>query len=454
MKLRRINFDHGAGCGCGDCTGGNAKSYFEGLEQKPNIEQLVPVPGPSGENSILVAGKTDPSGALNADGADEALDSAAKANLLAADFDITEKPTTQNVVDASDTNSNRVWTGLSRSLLNFLGLKVVPKLLPDFGTSGNIVKDNGTAWVSDAPDWEKYNSTTTTPYAYTSTSYGAIGSSIEFTVGTGYAYKFKNIVAIVDPSNPANYIEGIVTSYALGKVTIQIKNLSGGGNTSGWGVMLTAPEYLPYVNDPANYGKFFYNNNGIIEMRISTLSVGFVFPWHNPSNPDGFIPCDGAPFAKTEYPALYEHLRPGGAVNKYAFALDGTTALGIGNCRTPGYNTGTIPYGVADPANLGERVGRNILTGGIPAINMPVTSPYGIEVTTNLDDYYVLTDPNINQNHGVTGSPNCPQNDAFVQGTLTITPKPNNIVGGQVANGGQDLDMRQSGEGCFYIIKT
>ena len=452
MKLRRINFDHGAGCGCGDCTGGNAKSYFEGLEQKPNIEQLVPVPGPSGENSILVAGKTDPSGALNADGADEALDSAAKANLLAADFDITEKPTTQNVVDASDTNSNRVWTGLSRSLLNFLGLKVVPKLLPDFGTSGNIVKDNGTAWVSGAPDWEKYNSTTTTPYAYTSTSYGAIGSSIEFTVGTGYAYKFKNIVAIVDPSNPANYIEGIVTNYALGKVTVQIKNLSGGGNTSGWGVMLTAPEYLPYVNDPANYGKFYYNNNGIIEMRISTLSVGFVFPWHNPSNPDGFIPCDGASFAKTEYPALYEHLRPGGAVNKYAFAMDGTTPLGIGNCRTPGYNTGRIPYGVADPGDLGVNFGANeyVLVGD----NLPEVPPYNMPDHTHGPKTPGVGFLEFTASGGDVISP-APGFGVFsasetggVSGGATI-PITNNT-----GTGGTAIDMRQSSEGCFYIIKT
>lgn len=445
MNLRRINYH--CTCGyCSECSGGNAKSYFEGMAPLPNVVEKTPIPGPSGKNSILVAGKTDASGVLNADSTDEALDSAAKVNLLAADFDITVKPTTQNVVDASDINNNRVWTGLSRSILNFLGLKVVPKLLPNFGTSGNILKDNGTAWVSDAPDWEKYNSTTTTPYAYTSTSYGAIGSSIEFTVGTGYAYKFKNIVAIVDPSNPANYIEGIVTSYALGKVTIQIKNLSGGGNTSGWGVMLTAPEYLPYVNDPANYGKFFYNNNGIIEMRISTLSVGFVFPWHNPSNPDGFIPCDGAPFAKTEYPALYEHLRPSGAVNKYAFALDGTTALGIGNCRTPGYNTGTIPYGVASAGDLGLRVGANSYT--LLPENLPEVCPYPVSITGNVGGLYGLTDPGLNENHGSTGSPNVPRADAFTVMSVGVS------VGTNSSIGDTPIDMRPSSEGCFYIIKT
>lgn len=453
MKLRRINFDHGAGCGCGDCTGGNAKSYFEGMVPVPNIEQLVPIPGPSGENSILVAGKTDASGVLNADGTDEALDSAAKANLLAADFDITVKPTTQNVVDPSDPNNNRVWTGLSRSILNFLGLKVVPKLLPNFGTSGNILKDNGTAWVSAAPDWEKYNSTTTTPYAYTSTSYGAIGSSIEFTVGTGYAYKFKNIVAIVDPSNPANYIEGIVTNYALGKVTVQIKNLSGGGNTSGWGVMLTAPEYLPYLNDPANYGKFYYNNNGIIEMRTSIESIGDTKIWFSATAPDtSWWLCDGSPQLATDSPGLYDFLvtKNGGALSPFyvsstSFLLPNATGAALVGVKGSG----------ADSITLGQIVGNNILAGGIPNINLPVVAPYKTAAHSHgapFNGYLVGRSGGgtfISPGTGVDVSLES-STDATVDTNLTN----NNIAGGQAADGGQDLDFRQKSLGMYLFIKA
>ena len=449
MKLRRINFDHGAGCGCGDCTGGNAKSYFEGLEQKPNIEQLVPVPGPSGENSILVAGKTDPSGALNADGADEALDSAAKANLLAADFDITEKPTTQNVVDASDTNSNRVWTGLSRSLLNFLGLKVVPKLLPDFGTSGNIVKDNGTAWVSGAPDWEKYNSTTTSPVPYNSTETSRIGQTIEFTVGTGYSYRFKNIVAIVDPSDSLNYLEGIVTNYSLGKVTVRIMNMSGSGNTSGWNVMLTAPEYLPYVNDPANYGKFFYNNNGIIEMRTSIESIGDTKIWFSATAPDtSWWLCDGSTKLLSESPGLYDLLVTKNGGFSSPFYVSGTSF------KLPD-STGAALVGVkvggSDSISLGQLVGSNILTGGILPKHLPVASPWQIN------------DPG--HSHPIVpagafeagaGGTSVPFNGAGNTNTATtgITLKQNNVAGGMPDNGAQDLDIRQKSLGFYLYIKA
>ena len=449
MKLRRINFDHGAGCGCGDCTGGNAKSYFEGLEQKPNIEQLVPVPGPSGENSILVAGKTDPSGALNADGADEALDSAAKANLLAADFDITEKPTTQNVVDASDTNSNRVWTGLSRSLLNFLGLKVVPKLLPDFGTSGNIVKDNGSAWVSGAPDWEKYNSTTTSPVPYNSTETSRIGQTIEFTVGTGYSYRFKNIVAIVDPSDSLNYLEGIVTNYSLGKVTVRIMNMSGSGNTSGWNVMLTAPEYLPYVNDPANYGKFFYNNNGIIEMRTSIESIGDTKIWFSATAPDtSWWLCDGSTKLLSESPGLYDLLVTKNGGFSSPFYVSGTSF------KLPD-STGAALVGVkvggSDSISLGQLVGSNILTGGILPKHLPVASPWQIN------------DPG--HSHPIVpagafeagaGGTSVPFNGAGNTNTATtgITLKQNNVAGGMPDNGAQDLDIRQKSLGFYLYIKA
>jgi len=103
---------------------------------------------------------------------------------------------------------------------------------------------------------------------------------------------------------------------------------------------------------------------------------------------------------------------------------------------------------------LGSTIGVNKLIGGIPTKNLPVISPWGIDVSTNLDDYYILTDPGLNENHGATGSPNVPREGAFVHGTLSVTPKNNNIAGGQSENGAQDLDIRQPTIAARFIIKA
>jgi len=64
-------------------------------------------------------------------------------------------------------------------------------------------------------------------------------------------------------------------------------------------------------------------------------------------------------------------------------------------------------YKVADAnfGTLGKQIGAEI----IDATKLPITSPYGIDVVTNLDDYYLLTNPGLNENHGETGSPNVPR---------------------------------------------
>ena len=313
MNLRRIQYHCSCGS-CDECTGGNALSYFEGMTQVPNIEQIVPIPGPAGEGSVLTAGKTSSAGVLNADGADEALDATAKANLLAADFDITAKSTTQNVVDASDLNNNKIWTGLSKGFLNMIGLKILPARVKTGGTAGQVyTKSSGTdydaAWATQTG--EVYNSVTTTSQAFNETTPSLIDDEIPFTVGTGYSYRFKNVVAIVDTVAPlSNYIEGIVVSYSAGVLTVKIKNIKGSGNTNNYNVMLTAPEYLPFIKDPANYGKFFYNNSGVVEMRTSIESVGDTKITLRPPalDPTGWLGFDGVPRSKTEYPALYDYL--------------------------------------------------------------------------------------------------------------------------------------------------
>ena len=171
MNLRRINYHCSCGS-CDECTGGNALSYFEGMTQVPNIEQIVPIPGPAGEGSVLTAGKTSSAGVLNADGADEALDSTAKTNLAAADFDIEVKSTTQNVVDTADLNNNKIWTGLSKGFLNMIGLKILPARVKTGGTAGQVyTKSSGTdydaAW--ETPVNEIYNTTSITSISIYST---------------------------------------------------------------------------------------------------------------------------------------------------------------------------------------------------------------------------------------------------------------------------------------------
>lgn len=458
MDLRRINFSHGSECGCGDCTGGNANSYFEGMKQKPNIEQIVPIPGPSGKNNLLIGGITDSSGILSANGTDDAIDATAKSNLSGAGFNIETKPTTSNVTDTSDVSNNKIWTGLSRALINFIGLKVIPARVPSGGSTGQILsKVNGTdwntVWVTNVS--EIYNTVTITSYVYNLATITA-GVPIPFTVSAGLAYKFKHIVAIVDPSNPANYIEGVVTSYSGTTLNVLIKNISGSGNTLNWNIMLSAPEYLPFVGDPANYGKFLYNNSGILEMRVSALSTGFTLPWHNPIVPDGFLSCDGSPFTQTEFPALFQHLRPGGSATRYAYggAPDFTTPLAAGVARVPAYNIGTIPYGVDGTTILaGTRFGENSHT--LAAFEMPVTSPYQLNDpghihNTSLDG----GDPNSGAGYYVQSNDIAGGMLVTQSATTGITVKLNNIAGGQAANGGQPIDTRQSSEGCLYIIKT
>ena len=302
MSLRRINYHCGCGS-CDECTGGNAKSYFEGLEQKPNIEQIVPVAGPAGKASLTVASVTD--GTTDTAGTDDAMGGTTIADLVTLGFNVATKPTLKVTPDPTDLNNTKVFIRESNGFLNFLA-SFKTKLLPS-GSEGNILKYVSGLWTSAAPDWEKYNTTTTSPYVFSGAS---IGVSVPLTVGAGLAYRFKHAVAVVDPSDSDKYMEGFVESYSGTLLTIKIKNVKGTGNTSGYNVMLTAPEYLPYVNDPANYGKFFYNNSGVIEMRTSIESVGDTKITLRPPalDPTGWLGFDGIPRSKADFPALYDYL--------------------------------------------------------------------------------------------------------------------------------------------------
>ena len=443
MNLRRIQYHCSCGS-CDECTGGNAKSYFDGMTPVPNIEQIIPIEGPAGKASLTIASVTD--GTTDSAGTDVAMGDSTIADLATLGYDVTTKPTLKVTPDPSDLNNTKVFIRESNAFLNFLA-SFKTKLLPS-GSEGNILKYVSGLWTSAAPDWEKYNCTTTTDLSYTIAD---VGTTKNFTVPSGMSYRFKNAVAIASPADPLNnYLEGVVVAYSGVILSIVIKNIKGTGGTVNWNVMLTAPEYLPYFDATTNNGMFLKNINGSLGFSISALSTGFTLPWHNEAYPEGFIPCDGVTFLKTEYPDLYQHLRPNGIVNKYAFALDGTTPLGIGSCRTPGYNNGTIPYGVSSGSDLGVRFGENILSGGIPVINLPVTSPYGISVSGS----GIKAPPAGPPTYSVATGTDHTVYDVADYAVNVATPKTNNISGGQVANGGQDLDIRQSSEGCFYIIKT
>jgi len=461
MNLRRIQYHCSCGS-CDECTGGNAKSYFEGMTQVPNIEQIVPIPGPAGEGSVLVAGKTSSAGVLNADGTDEALDATAKANLLAADFDITAKSTTQNVVDTSDLNNNKIWTGLSKGFLNMIGLKILPARVKTGGTAGQVyTKSSGTdydaAWVS--PVNEIYNTTSITSISIDSTISSLQAGTLTpltFTVASGLAYKTGQQIWLIkyngDVLSPSIYLNAVVLDYSGTDLEVAVSFAYGTGTPTKWYICLGSPVQFPYFDATTNNGMFLKNINGSLGFSISALATGFTLPWHNPSLPDGFRYCDGVRFEKTEHPDLYQHLRPGGVVNKYAYELDGITALGINGCRTPGYNNGTIPYGVANSADLGVRYGANsyVLVGD----NLPEVSPYGIT-----DPGHSHPVPNVEDSDGVpNGTSIVGQNGGSNPNAGSTSSSGTGGTGISISNnsgtGGTAIDMRQSSEGCFYIIKT
>lgn len=271
MNLRRINYHCSCGS-CDECTGGNAKSYFEGMTQVPNIEQTVPIPGPAGKASLTVASVTD--GTTDTAGTDVAIGGSTIADLTTLGFDVTTKPTLKVTPDPTDLNNTKVFIRESNGFLNFLA-SFKTKLLPS-GSEGNILKYVSGLWTSSAPDWEKYNCTTTTDLSYTKAD---VGTTKNFTVPSGLSYRFKNAVAIASVSDPLNnYVEGIVVGYSATTLNLLIKNIKGTGSTLNWNVMLTAPEYLPYSGDPLNKNKFLYNDNGVLKYSVSGYYPGMCLP--------------------------------------------------------------------------------------------------------------------------------------------------------------------------------
>ena len=135
MNLRRINYHCSCGS-CDECTGGNDKSYFEGMTQVPNIEQTVPIPGPAGKASLTVASVTD--GTTDTAGTDVAIGGSTIADLTTLGFDVTTKPTLKVTPDPTDLNNTKVFIRESNGFLNFLA-SFKTKLLPSGSDRKSVV---------------------------------------------------------------------------------------------------------------------------------------------------------------------------------------------------------------------------------------------------------------------------------------------------------------------------
>lgn len=434
MNLRRINYHCSCGS-CDECTGGNAKSYFEGMEQKPNIQEIIPIAGPSGKASLTVASVTD--GTTDTAGTDVAIGGSTIADLTTLGFDVTTKPTLKVTPDPTDLNNTKVFIRESNGFLNFLA-SFKTKLLPS-GSEGNILKYVSGLWTSAAPDWEKYNCTTTTDLSYTIAD---VGTTKNFTVPSGMSYRFKNAVAIASPADPLNnYLEGVVVAYSGVILSIVIKNIKGTGGTVNWNVMLTAPEYLPYVNDPANYGKFFYNNSGVIEMRTSIESVGDTKIVLRPAalDPSGWIPFDGVPRTQVEFPALYEYLNYIGSsfISGSNFTLPNMAGRAL-----VGVDSGDVDFDV-----IGDFVGQT--TRVLSDANLPEVSPYPITGFSLVGNAF-----NASCNEGEGRNVFARDNGGGGGGAVTMPISGTITAGTNTSNGGTAFDQRQKSMAIRMIIKA
>jgi hypothetical protein len=86
-------------------------------------------------------------------------------------------------------------------------------------------------------------------YKSTSVSSIAIGAGSKiFAVGTGYSYAVGNRIRATDSGNTANYVEGTVTSYSAGNLTINVNTIGGSGTISSWNINLGSLGTKDYVS--------------------------------------------------------------------------------------------------------------------------------------------------------------------------------------------------------------
>ncbi|MGX9430286.1 hypothetical protein [Bradyrhizobium sp. LeoA1S1] len=118
---------------------------------------------------------------------------------------------------------------------------------------GDVVSLSGSSYVALAPStnqsppnatyWQvlaaKGDTGSTGPqgasYGGSSTTSLAIGTgSKTFAIGTGYAYQVGNYVRASSAANGANFMEGFVTAYSGGNITINVTRVNGSGTFADW----------------------------------------------------------------------------------------------------------------------------------------------------------------------------------------------------------------------------
>ena len=127
-------------------------------------------------------------------------------------------------------------------------------------SNGDLVEHNGSTWIANTPttgepgssgDWDLVaqrgsdgsngsNGAAGPGYLATSSSSVAIGAgSKTFAVGTGLAYAVGARVRVASASNPTSeWVEGSVTAYSGGNLTVAVDTFSGSATRSSWTVSL------------------------------------------------------------------------------------------------------------------------------------------------------------------------------------------------------------------------
>lgn len=437
MELRRIQFCIGCGddsCGGCDCNP-QLKSFEQQIKGVQGVKGAQGAQGVAGKNNVLNGSELLDGNGGNQNGVDGSLAGGTTTAFSNAGFDLTTTPTMVATVDSSDIANTKYWARFSNSFLSWFGSSVIPKLLPAFGNTGNVLTSAGNAWVSAAPSWERYNATSNTSLAITES---LVGTMVTLVIGGGYSYCYGNPVRAVDNGNNDNYIEGVVESYTSLSLTFKVTKVAGGGTPVIWKVGLGALQNVPYFSNTVGKNQFLTNNGQELSWGASSFPVGSTIPWFgsiSSNPPTGWLKCNGATILKVDYPELYALLSA-----TLAFQIDANS------CYLPNL-IGKIPVGVdVGDANIdavGEAYGATTTT--IANSNLPVVSPYSVtasNITWNMYIENVLE--GLGQNVIATDNGAPAQSYTIPAPTITV---------GQNTGGGQPFSNFQPSIACIYIIK-
>lgn len=87
------------------------------------------------------------------------------------------------------------------------------------------------------------NGTNGSGYGGTSSTFNTIGTgSKTFYIGTGYAYVVGSRVRVASSASPTNWVEGVVSAYSSGNLTLTSDITGGSGSYSSWTVSLAGAE--------------------------------------------------------------------------------------------------------------------------------------------------------------------------------------------------------------------